>query len=160
MDDLIPWIFGAWALVIFAAIVWTFWRMAARAKAGDPVFVVPPAGSAAPAVGPDASMHRVGAWVNGVHGTWPTYQVSVDDHCLVLRGGLSGTVSVARSEVTAVEPVKAMAASGFQFRTETGRLDRVAVFPLGRSLLDELSTRGWPVLRQPPRPINRRLWRI
>lgn len=102
----------------------------------------------------------MGAWVNGYSATAPAFELRFDDQALELTGGLSGSISVTRGEVVAVEPVKGLTGTGFQLRTATGRLDRVAVYPIGRATLDDLAGRGWPVLQQRPRRVTRQMWRI
>lgn len=160
VKEALPWIFGFWLLVIVALNVWYFSRMAARSRAGDPMFSVAPAPTGNPTVGPDAASHKVGAWINGYSATAPDFELRFDDQALELLGGLSGSIKVARDEVIAVEPVKGLAATGFQLQTATGRLDRVVVYTWGSAALDGLSACGWPVLHQRPRRVLRQMWRM
>lgn len=160
VKEALPWVFGFWLLVVVALNGWYFWRMAARSRAGDPMFSVAPAPTGNPAVGPDAASFKVAAWINEYSAAAPDFELRFDDQSLELLGGLSGSIKVAREEVTAVEPVKGLTATGFQLRTPTGRLDRVVVYPYGRAPLDGLASRGWPVLKQRPRRILRQMWRI
>lgn len=153
-------VIGACFLVKVALNVRLFQRMAARSRAGGPLFAVAPPPAVKPTVGHNASSYKVAAWINEYSATAPDCELCFDGHSLELQGGLSGSIKVGRNEVTAVELVKRLTATGFQLRTPTGRLDRVAVYPYGRAAVNDLTSCGWAVLQQRPQRVLRQMWRI
>jgi hypothetical protein len=85
---------------------------------------------------------RGGAWVNGVNVTWPFASLLVSRTQAELRVYAVEPIHIARTEVIGLRWAHGPLGKGIKFRTDSGRLDKVTVWPLGKAKrpLDEL---GW-----------------
>ncbi|MDT7803187.1 MAG: hypothetical protein QOI78_6620 [Actinomycetota bacterium] len=85
---------------------------------------------------------RGGAWVNGISMTWPLASLLVSRNQIELRAQILMPIRIARAEVTGVHRVRGPFSRGFKFRTESGRLDKVSFWPVGKAA-DQLAELGW-----------------
>jgi len=86
---------------------------------------------------------RGGAWVNGVNVTWPYASLLVSPAQAELRVyAVAEPIRIGRSEVVGLRWMHTPLGVGLKFRTESGRLDKVTVWLLGKTKkrLDDL---GW-----------------
>ncbi len=85
---------------------------------------------------------RGGAWVNGMSATWPFAGLLVSRNQIELRVQVLVPIRIARAEVTGLRRVRGLFSRGFKFRTESGRLDKVTVWPVGKAG-EQLAELGW-----------------
>jgi hypothetical protein len=85
---------------------------------------------------------RGGAIVNGVSATWPFASLLVSRDQIELRVKVLVPIRIARAEVTGVRRVRGLYSRGFKFRTESGRLDKVSFWPVGKAA-KQLAELGW-----------------
>ncbi|OXM64169.1 hypothetical protein [Amycolatopsis vastitatis] len=85
---------------------------------------------------------RGGAIVNGVSATWPFAILLVSRDQIELRVRILVPIRIARAEVTGVRRVRGLSGRGFKFRTESGRLDKVSFWPVGKAG-KQLAELGW-----------------
>jgi hypothetical protein len=85
---------------------------------------------------------RGGAWVNGVNVTWPFASLLVSRNQIELRVQVLVPIRIVRAEVTGVRRVRGPFSRGFKFRTESGRLDKVSFWPVGKAA-KQLAELGW-----------------
>ncbi len=85
---------------------------------------------------------RGGARVNGVSATWPFASLLVSRNQIELRVQVLAPIRIARAEVTGVRRVRGPFSRGFEFRTESGRLDKVSFWPVGKAA-KQLAELGW-----------------
>ncbi|ADJ42149.1 hypothetical protein AMES_0321 [Amycolatopsis mediterranei S699] len=85
---------------------------------------------------------RGGAIVNGVSATWPFAVLLVSRDQIELRVRVLVPIRIARAEVTGVRRVRGLYSRGFKFRTESGRLDKVSFWPVGKAA-KQLAELGW-----------------
>jgi hypothetical protein len=85
---------------------------------------------------------RGGAIVNGVSATWPFAILLVSRDQIELRVRVLVPIRIARAEVTGVRRVRGLYSRGFKFRTESGRLDKVSFWPVGKAA-KQLAELGW-----------------
>lgn len=85
---------------------------------------------------------RGGARVNGVSVTWPFASLLVSRNQIDLRVRVLVPIRIARAEVTGVRLVHGPFSRGFKFRTESGRLDKVSFWPVGKAA-KKLAELGW-----------------
>jgi hypothetical protein len=85
---------------------------------------------------------RGGAIVNGVSVTWPFASLLVSRDQIELRVKVLVPIRIARAEVTGVRRVRGLYSRGFKFRTESGRLDKVSFWPVGKAA-EQLAELGW-----------------
>jgi hypothetical protein len=85
---------------------------------------------------------RGGAWVNGVNVTWPFASLLIGPTQAELRVYAVEPIQIARTEVIGLRWVHGPLGKGIKFQTESGRLNKVTVWPLGKAKkpLDDL---GW-----------------
>lgn len=106
----------------------------------------PPPASPLPSSAPgadDVFSARGGAWLNGWNVTWPgaTLRVTRDGAELDVWG--ADLIRISRAEVTSLHWVPGYRPGvGLKFRTESGRLDKVTFWFLGRRP-DRLRELGW-----------------
>ena len=118
-----------------------------REKTGGLGQVPPPApeharGIAAPRDEDYDLVLRGGAWVNGINVTWPFAVLLVSRNQIELRVRVLVPIRIARAEVTGVRRVRGPFGRGLKFRTESGRLDKVTFWPVGKAA-KELAELGW-----------------
>lgn len=85
---------------------------------------------------------RGGAWVNGVNVTWPFASLLVSRNQIELRVWVLVPIRIARAEVTGIRRVRGPFSRGLKFRTESGRLDKVSFWPVGKAA-KQLAELGW-----------------
>jgi hypothetical protein len=85
---------------------------------------------------------RGGAIVNGVSATWPFAVLLVSRDQIELRVRVLVPIRIARAEVTGARRVRGLYSRGFKFRTESGRLDKVSFWPVGKAA-QQLAKLGW-----------------
>jgi hypothetical protein len=85
---------------------------------------------------------RGGARVSGVSATWPFASLLVSRNQIELRVQVLVPIRIARAEVTGVRRVRGPFSRGFKFRTESGRLDKVSFWPVGKAA-KQLAELGW-----------------
>jgi hypothetical protein len=85
---------------------------------------------------------RGGAWVNGINVTWPSASLLISSDQIELRAYAVEPIRIARAEVTALRWVPGPFGRGLKFRTDSGRLDKVTFWPLGRASRS-LRELGW-----------------
>ena len=85
---------------------------------------------------------RGGAWVNGINVTWPFASLLVSRSQIELRVYAVVPIRIVRAEVTGVRRVRGPFSRGFKFRTESGRLDKVSFWPVGKAA-KQLAELGW-----------------
>lgn len=85
---------------------------------------------------------RGGARVNGITVTWPFASLLVSRNQIELRVRVLVPIRIARAEVTGVRRVRAPFSRGYKFRTESGRLDKVSFWPVGKAA-KQLAELGW-----------------
>jgi len=85
---------------------------------------------------------RGGARVNGVSATWPFASLLVSRSQIELRVRVLVPIRIARAEATGVRRVRGLFSRGFKFRTESGRLDKVSFWPVGKAA-KQLAELGW-----------------
>lgn len=98
-----------------------------------------------------ASFHVLG----NINGMWARggldCEVTFDEQGLRIEGP-PARVEIHRIEVTSIVPSPKLLRTGFRFVTDSGRLDKVELFLLGRPdarmILPALASRGWPVADQ------------
>jgi hypothetical protein len=87
---------------------------------------------------------RGGAWVNGINLTWPSATLRVGPDAVELTAYACVPILIRRSEVTGLHRRRGLFGHGLQFRTATGRLDRVTFWPMSdRGLADRMRQLGW-----------------
>jgi hypothetical protein len=87
---------------------------------------------------------RGGAWVNGVNVTWPGATLRIGRDAAELTAFACPPVVIRRAEATALRWRRGLFGRGLQFRTATGRLDRVTFWPVfDRTLPARLRHLGW-----------------
>jgi hypothetical protein len=87
---------------------------------------------------------RGGAWVNGINVTWPGATLRVGPDAAELTAFGCPAILIRRAEVTGLRWRRTPLGRGVQFRTATGRLDRVTFWPMvARGLADRMSELGW-----------------
>jgi hypothetical protein len=85
----------------------------------------------------------VGAWVNGINVTRPFARLLANSRQAELWVDGLEPIRIARDEVTGVRRIFSVYSPGVKFRTDSGRLDKLTIWPsrkAGRQLLAEL---GW-----------------
>jgi hypothetical protein len=105
-----------------------------------------PPGVPGPPFDPAAAVVTVrgGAWVNGINVTWPGATLRVSPDAAELTAFACPPILIRRSEVTGLRWRRALLSRGVQFRTATGRLDRVTFWPMSaRGLADRMRELGW-----------------
>ncbi|MEU4251912.1 hypothetical protein AB0F15_31290 [Amycolatopsis sp. NPDC026612] len=85
---------------------------------------------------------RGGARVNGLSVTWPFADLLVSRNQIELRVRTLVPIRITRTEVTGVRRVRGLFSRGFKFRTESGRLDKVSFWPVGKAA-EQLAELGW-----------------
>ncbi|MEV7040385.1 hypothetical protein [Amycolatopsis sp. NPDC051061] len=85
---------------------------------------------------------RGGARVNGVSATWPFASLLVSRTQIELRVQVLVPIRIARAEVTGVRRVRGPFSRGVKFQTESGRLDKVSFWPVGKAA-KQLAELGW-----------------
>ncbi|MFJ1766781.1 hypothetical protein ACIOD2_41080 [Amycolatopsis sp. NPDC088138] len=85
---------------------------------------------------------RGGARVNGISVTWPFARLLVGRNQIELRVQTLMPIRIARAEVTGVRRVRGPYSRGFKFRTESGRLEKVSFWPVGKAA-EQLAELGW-----------------
>jgi hypothetical protein len=85
---------------------------------------------------------RGGARVNGVGATWPFASLLVSRNQIELRVQVLVPIRIGRAEVTGVRRVRGPFSRGVKFLTESGRLDKVSFWPVGKAA-KHLAALGW-----------------
>jgi len=85
---------------------------------------------------------RGGARVSGVSATWPFASLLVSRDQIELRVQVLVPIRIARAEVTGLCRVRGLFSRGVKFRTESGRLDEVSFWPVGKAV-KQLAELGW-----------------
>jgi hypothetical protein len=87
---------------------------------------------------------KCGAWANGINVTAPYASFLINPRQAELRvWSVIEPIRIARGEVTGVRRVLGPFTWGLKFRTESGRLDKVTVWP-GWKAGAKLRELGWP----------------
>jgi hypothetical protein len=84
---------------------------------------------------------RGGAWVNHLHATWPFASLLVSSGQIELRVRGVEPIRITRAEVTGLWWVGVFS-RGLKFRTASGRLDKLTVWPRGEAQR-QLAELGW-----------------
>jgi hypothetical protein len=85
---------------------------------------------------------RVEALINHRHVTWPSASLLVSRGQAELRVSGVEPIQIARAEVTSLWWVRYPFGRGLRFHTESGRLDKVTVWPRGKAG-EQLAELGW-----------------